>query len=458
MATEGAIAAYAGSHGLVVEPEAKLRALTPALLTGDRGSIGPVATGRLAPGLSGKLIAHVFADGPTRRESAIVLTEVPETVAFIPALVCRDRKAMGDGDPAQLPAESWEATTLESEAFNRRYHLLTLAGQEPGLVRELFSPQLIAWLTDKAPDGLSFELNEGHLTVAMPGPLDGADAASGLCGAAAELAARIRKEGEEEDLNPDLFDESAELAAIESAMARVTFDKPPASVQEAIGAYRNLASNRPYVLLSALFWTVLIAGIVGGLIALISPLVGIAAGLIVAVATFPIARLVYASRYRWGTASVQRVGYEAWVREYARERKLELRDRWRFHADHRHLAMPGFADHVLAGPLPGTQLDALLVSFGDAAELRSEGQEIAYITDRPLASNAVIVRLHDAPSPADLAKVKLPDEYRAGVAGDDLLVYRPILGNLIKTSAGTDNFRKHAAEVIAEIRAGTERT
>ena len=453
MDAHSAIADFAAAHALPVEEDAELRALTPALLTGDRGLVGRVATGELAPGVEGKVIAHVFADGPRRRESAIVLTFVPETKAFIPALVCRDRKAMGDGDPAQLPAESWEPTTLESTAFNRRYHLLTLAGQDPGLVRELFSPQLIAWLTDRAPDGLSFELNEGHLTIAMPGPLADAEAAEGLVAAAGELTARIRKEAEEEDLNPDLFDESVEMAAIEKAMAKVTFDEPPASVQDAIAAYRSLAGNRPYVLLSALFWAVLIAGIVGGLLALAEPIIGIAAALILAIAVFPIARMVYAARYQWGTASVQRVGYEAWVREYARERRLELRDRWRFHADHRHLALPGFADHVLAGPLPDLQAEALTVSFGDAAELRTHGQEIAYTSDRPLASNAVIVRLDDPPSAQELAKAKLPDEYRAEVAGNDLLVYRPIKGNLLKTTAGTDRFREHAAEVIRTLTA-----
>ncbi len=451
MDADAAIAGFAAAHGLAVEPQAELRALTPALLTGSGGSVGPVATGELAPGLEGKLLEHVFADGGTRRESAIVLTEVPESVAFVPALVCRDRAAMGDDDPAQLPAESWTATTLESAEFNRRYHLLTLAGQEAGWVRELFSPQLIAWLADEAPAGLSFEVNEGHLTIAMPGPLAGAEQVEGLCAAAAELTARIRKEAAEEDLNPDLFDESAEIAAIEKAMAEVTFSKPPGSVQEAIGAYRNVASNRPYVLVSSLFWTVLIAAIVGGMIALLEPLVGIVAGFIVAVAVFPIARLVYSARYRWGTASVSRVGLEAWVREYARKHELELRDRWRFHADHRHLPMPGFADHVLAGPLPDTQTEALLVFFGDAAELRSEGEEIMYIADRPLASSSLIVRVHDPPSAQELAKVKLPEEYLAKVAGEDLLVYRPIPGNLIRTSEGTDRFRKHAGEVIRGI-------
>ena len=49
--------------------------------------------------------------------------------------------------------------------------------------------------------------------------------------------------------------------------------------------------------------------------------------------------------------------------------------------------------------------------------------------------------------------MKLPEEYRAELAGGDLLVYRPIPGNLLKTSAGTDRFREHAAEVIERIRA-----
>jgi hypothetical protein len=451
MDADRAIAAFAAARGLALADRAELRPLTPALITGDRGSVGSLVDGELAAGLDGKLFEHVFADGAARRESAIVLTEVPESAAFAPALVCRDRAAMGGGQPAQLPAERWTATTLESASFNGRYHLLTLAGQDAGWVRELFSPRLIAWLTDEAPAGLSFELNEGHLTVAMPGPLGGEQEVERLCAAAAELTARIRVEADEEDLNPDLFDETAEMAAIESAMAKVTFERAPVSVQAAIVAYRKVAGRTPYVLLSAVFWMVLAAGIIGGLIAIAAPFVAAAAALVVAVAVFPLARLVYASRYRWGTASVSRVGLEAWTREYARSRKLERRDRWRFHADHRHLPMPGFADQVLTDRLPDTENPSLLVFFGDAAELRSEGEEIMYVADRPLASNAVIVHLHDPPTAAALAKVKLPEEYVADVAGDDLIVYRPIPGNLIRTSAGTDRFRKNAGEVIRGI-------
>ena len=241
MDADPGIGAFAAARGLGVEPEAELRPLTPALLTGSRGSVGSLTAGELAPGLEGKLFEHVFAEGATRRESAIVLTEVPESAAFVPALVCRDRAAAGGGDPAQLPAERWTETTLESGEFNRRYRLLTLAGQDAGHVRELFSPQLIAWLADRAPQGLSFELNQGHLSVAMPGPLR-TRSGSRSCARRRPSWRRgsARRPGEEE-LDPDLFDESAEMAAIESAMAKVTFSEPPGSVA---GGDRRLPRRR----------------------------------------------------------------------------------------------------------------------------------------------------------------------------------------------------------------------
>ena len=70
------------------------------------------------------------------------------------------------------------------------------------------------------------------------------------------------------------------------------------------------------------------------------------------------------------------------------------------------------------------------------------------MADRPLASNAMIVHLDDPPGADGVAAMKLPEEYRAAVAGNDLIVYRPITGNLLKTSEGTDRFRKRASEVI----------
>ena len=236
------------------EAEAELRELTPLLITGPDGSNTVIRKGPLTPGLEGTLCEHVFDDGGARQKSTIVLMSVPETVAYVPALVCRDRASLGGENPAQLPAERWQPVDLESVAFNGRYHLLTLAGQDQGWVRELFSPELISWLTVKAPSGLSFELNEGNLVVAVPGPTADPAAVDVLVGAAAELRARISREALEEESDPDIFDESAEIAAVVETMKVVDWKNPPESVGEAKGRYARSTRWKSGVLITAAFW------------------------------------------------------------------------------------------------------------------------------------------------------------------------------------------------------------
>ena len=191
-----------------------------------------------------------FGEGGAPRQ--FVLTRVRSSVAFIPALACRDR-ATTAGRPAELPAERWEETDLESGAFNRRYLLLSLAGQDPGLLRELFSPSLIAWLERDPPSGFSFELNEGYLTVALPGRLDGGRARAGSSRWRATCSARIGAEiAEEGAASLDVFEEPEEIRGIERGLADVGFDAPPESVQEAIAAAKACAGRKPASLLRAL--------------------------------------------------------------------------------------------------------------------------------------------------------------------------------------------------------------
>ena len=428
-----------------------VRELTPLLVTGKRGSNKVLKEGMLAPGLQGVISEHVFADATSRHESTIVLTSVPETVAYVPALVCRDRASLG-GEPAQLPAERWAPVELESAAFDRRYRLLTLAGQDAGWVRELFSPQLIAWLADRAPAGLSFELNEGHLAVAQPGPPGGPGAVDGLVAAAAELRTRIRAEALEEEAEPDLFDESVEVAAVVAAIDEVKWHEPPASVGAAVERYARAAWFKPSVLISAVFW---------GTIAFAVPLVlgtlifhvilGLALALFIAPGVFVLTVYIASHRYRWGDVSVHRVALEAWARGYAGSRKLELVDRWRWHSDRRSLPLPGFADHVLFGEIPGTGVDGWFAMLGDAAELRATGQEMAMTSARPLASSAIVVRLEHEPTPEQIAAVELPEEYTLEHSGNEIAIWRPVHGNLLRTSEGSDRFRVKAGKLLAPM-------
>ena len=103
----------------------------------------------------------------------------------------------GAPTPVSYPKERWEPVRLESAAFEREFDLLVLSGQDRGWTYELFSPSLIAWLTDRAPADLAFELNEGWLCVMQPGEPGDPDAIEALCGAAAHLAGRLREEGKE---------------------------------------------------------------------------------------------------------------------------------------------------------------------------------------------------------------------------------------------------------------------
>ncbi len=92
----------------------ELRALTPALERGSEGG-DDVAEGRRAEGVDG--------------------TMVPEIVAFVRALACRDRSAMGGAELAELPAERWRRAEFESADFNRRYQLFTLLGEDTTFAR-----------------------------------------------------------------------------------------------------------------------------------------------------------------------------------------------------------------------------------------------------------------------------------------------------------------------------------
>jgi hypothetical protein len=429
------------------------RELTPALIRGSRGSVEVLEEGELAPGLEGTLSHHVFSDGRSSRASTVVLTSVPEGIAFAPALVCRDRKELGGGNPAQLPSERWQPTELESAVFNHRYRLLTLKGQDPVYVREIFSPSLIAWLAHDVPQGFSFELNERHLVVALPGHLEGEEELDELRALAAEVRRRLREEAEEEGEGGNLFDESEKLAKIEAALDVASFDAPPASVGAAMARYRHAARWKPTVILSALFWSLVLFAIAAVAISLFSnPFFGLVAGVLAIPTGFGIGRLMGSSRYRWNGVSVSRLGLERFLREYARSRDLQPQDRWRFHARNRELPLPGVAAHVMDGEIPGTELHGQFVTLGDAAELRSKGTEIAYTSDRPLASIATVVDLGDLALVEALRRVELPQGYKLESAGTKVVIWLPIQGSLLFEAAGFDRFRERSGQLLAQAR------
>ena len=428
-------------------PNPGIREVTPAVVAGMRAGLREHADVVLDGRHEAKLLE--FGSGATAR--TVVLTRVRSSLAFVPALVCRDRAETPDR-PAELPTERWEETSLESDAFNRRYRLLALAGQDPGLLRELFSPSLIAWLERDPPSGFGFELNEGFLAISLPGHHEGA-ARDRLVALAAEVASRIEAEmAEEGGISLDVFSEERELRELEQAVEDIGPVGEPESVQAALDAAKRRAGAKPATLVRALGWGAAAGAIAAGVAILVNPVAGALVALVLVPLAIWLGWMVSRAAYRWGTISVSRAGLEIWTRGYARSRGLDLEDRWRFHGTHRSLPVPGFADHVLAGMLPKSEgAHGRLLFLGDAAELRVSGQEMAFASERPLASSALMVQAEGELPAEAVDRVELPDDYRVEIAGNDLLVWRPVQGNMLRTSAGTDRFCERAARVARDV-------
>jgi hypothetical protein len=91
--------------------------------------------------------------------------------------------------------------------------------------------------------------------------------------------------------------------------------------------------------------------------------------------------------------------------------------------------------------------------FGNAPEMRSRGEEMAWTADRPLAASGLMVRLPTAPNET-AASADVPEEYHLEVRDRDVLVWHPILGNLLRTAEGSDRFCAKAGQVIQELADG----
>jgi len=454
---EGLIA-YASERGLSYSAGEAIRPVTQALEGAGRRP-GDVVSGELAPGLTGQLF-HLPA-GARKGEATGILTTASETRAYATTIACQDRALAGRRAPVKYSTERWEEVRLESSAFAERYRLLVIAGQDAGWTRELFSPALIAWLTDRAPVGLSFELNEGHLCILVPGRIQDTGELAALCEAAAELAARIREEAREEGTDPDLFRAAEATRKMDHAVAEVEWRDPPGSVAEAIAAYRRVASGKPRTMAVAVVCAGLamaLGGVVGWLVG--GP-IGLVSGAVAGGAFgFQVGHFFATQSYLFeGAFAVDWVGINAFNREYARSRGLARQKKFAFHHENRDLPVPGFADSVQAGPVPETNHNGLFVMLADSPELRASGRHTMGAADaqgRSLSYDALVVELTRLPTPERFWELELPPDFRVDAyGGNKVVVWRPIAGNMTRTSAGCDEFRGAAGGLIAALEGST---
>jgi hypothetical protein len=157
-------------------------------------------------------------------------------------VLCHDRglgereRSNPDADREVVKLDD-KSVQLESDAFLERYAVSTDADQDQIAVWQLFSPGLIGWLTDGAPAGFSFELQDGALACFVPGYTADEDELDALCAAAGRVFARVSAiDGHGRAATA--ADEGGR-GEFERELAEHPFAAPPESVKAAAKEFRH---------------------------------------------------------------------------------------------------------------------------------------------------------------------------------------------------------------------------
>lgn len=436
---------WARRRGLVYEREGQLPEATPLLWRGESRRAIDVVTGELAPGMNGMLARYTYAIGgdDNRRlyDYTVVVTRVPESVAFAPLLLYRHKRSARARD--DRPEDTFAArrpVEVESTELRRHYEIERWSGQDPIWTRELFSPTFIAWLVDGAPERLSFEVTEGAMCAALPGHEHELETLDALVAATAHIAQRLRDESLEEEGRPDAgaapSGAGAATAAVDARVARVRWPEPPPDAAAASRPYRRVAVREPRLWLQSLLCgAVVAAGLsVESLEEGTATLGSLAASAAIGVVTLFLAAAGLAR------TRARHYGREAFVREYARSRGLELRSGRRFHAEHMRLPLPGTAEHAMSGQLRDAGLQVEVVLAADRTNRRTPVYYAVLVTAVPPVKGVPWLRLRPAAAAAaGSARRVLPT---AGDAGRRLDRLEEHLGRryVVTAAATCDEF------------------
>jgi hypothetical protein len=362
---------------------------TPLLWRGDKRYATSLVEGQLTQGLEGTsaVYAYEFSEdsGSDVYRWNVVLTAVPEVTGFAPSISCHargvrfaalDDRAMGIldyalgevGDTSRMPERE---VRLESEAVRSRFTLRVDRDIGENWVRQLFSPQFIAWL-EAAPEKLCFELFDGNLCVFMP---QAAGTIEEVVDAAAHVAARMREEALEEAgmataaraAQTDRPERSLD-AATARAVATVRWTRPPADEKEAIRAYWwvGMRTWKPWVYAPV----ILVAGLLVGTLVVVaevessSPDEGLLGGLAMVFMSPVVAWWTFR---KFVGDRARRFGRAAFAAEYAESRALTPENPRLVQARNMSLRFPGVAESAMTGVLPGTDLQATLVFSGQGS-------------------------------------------------------------------------------------------
>jgi hypothetical protein len=194
---------YAKSHGLELGGKIWLPASTPLLRKGDDRYAERTLNGEIAPGVEGFLALFTYVvettDSQGGRNKAyhpftLGMVDIPECVDHVPELYCQRKGGLRSLEKFEdLFRRSKERVTLESEALAGKYEIFCRKGQDATWLRRVFSPSLIVWLTESAPDKFAFELVDGTLVAYVRGHQEDTAGLEALAAATGLVATRLRE-------------------------------------------------------------------------------------------------------------------------------------------------------------------------------------------------------------------------------------------------------------------------
>lgn len=375
---------FASEHGLSYAEGGAIPRATFALMR--ESSTSNIVAGELPGSLNGFVADFAYevreGDEKVSHHTLVLLTRVPETIGFIPRLFCQDASRHTLVDRTVGLLNVFRTTELESLSFNARYRVGVDRDQDEVWVRQLFDPVFIDWLADRAPEGCFFELMEGVLCVSSAEMAGAPGAVDRLCAFAATVAERLRSEVDEHEGLPIAPRANTERTArgqarLDRAVAQVHFESPPADVRSAAKRFRPVARRRPSPWIFALGLSAIVLLLPVGFFVVFlvaafhlkgGPALALGGALLLAgvLVLMPISirSFVRSSSITWA--------FDAFLRGYATSRSLTTVDARLYHASHPRLRLPGVAQRVLSGPLPGGAGDGTLVIGRDPAGRRTQ--------------------------------------------------------------------------------------
>jgi hypothetical protein len=390
-----ALKRYADRHGLRHETG---KPITSESLIRFTSASDHSLTGTLPGGFDGTIALMSFGSDDGTAHQTLCVTSVPESIAFLPKLFCRDA-SFKHTRSYTLGSEGfrsdWRGTEFESEAVNRTWAVQVAPDQDEGWLRELFAPTFLDWLGSHSPQDFTFEVVEGTLTCRFDHAVDDEEDLDRLCELTAHVAERIRSESLEEETPAAPFsaalpppEPTPERVAADRAVAKRRWDEPPKDMMSAMRGYEGIARREPGgwkapillgggIALLVFVVTVPMSFLLGGFDA--GTFGGVVSAITMAIVAIGLGVfLFWAARRSQVQKRAQRYGQRAFVVEYAAARGLEHEDPKAFHARFLRVGLPGPARNVMYGRHSQTERETRILLCQDPTGT-TPGFEVAVI-------------------------------------------------------------------------------